>query len=189
MSALSVPFSDLPVAADNPSDSDLHRSSVAGAAAFLRRILADPSTWRDRVRFGSSDERWFERLDVDSAYEVWLISWLPGQGTGLHDHGEALGAFAVAEGTLTETAVQTGPRLPSDPRLASGSVVQTLRRQFGPGLVRGFDYEHIHEVANLDRSPAVSLHAYAPELTAMTQYVLEDRRLRVVASERLGVDW
>jgi predicted metal-dependent enzyme (double-stranded beta helix superfamily) len=188
MSTLSVPFSDH--AAPSPSSSSVSAAaSVAGAAALLRRILADPSTWRDRVRFGSGHERWFERLDVDSAYEVWLISWLPGQGTGLHDHGEALGAFAVVEGTLTETAVQLGLQLRADPRLRSGSVVRTTRRPFGAGQVRGFDYEHVHEVANLGEAPAVSLHAYAPELTAMTQYVLEDRRLQVVASERAGVDW
>ena len=32
----------------------------------------------------------------------WLLSWLPGQGTGLHDHGGSAGAFAVVRGTLHE---------------------------------------------------------------------------------------
>ena len=183
MSALSLPFSD------NPLAPDIAQPSVASAAALVRRLVAEPSTWQDLVRYGGRDERWFERLDVDSAYEVWLISWLPGQGTGLHDHGEALGAFAVAEGTLTETAVRAGPLQSGDLRLRSGSVVQTVRRKYGAGQVRGFGHDHVHEVGNLDDAPAVSLHAYAPKLTAMTQYVLEDSRLRVVASERVGVDW
>ena len=163
------------------------------ASPLPPRWSADSSPNRrpGRISFATADrdERWFERLDVDSAYEVWLISWLPGQGTGLHDHGEALGAFAVAEGTLTETAVRAGPLQSSDLRLRSGSVVQTVRRKYGAGQVRGFGHDHVHEVANLDDAPAVSLHAYAPKLTAMTQYVLEDSRLRVVASERVGVDW
>src|SRR3712207_8332217 len=34
--------------------------------------------------------------------QVWLLSWLPGQGTGLHDHGGSAGALAVVRGTLSE---------------------------------------------------------------------------------------
>ncbi|MEQ4206502.1 cysteine dioxygenase family protein [Actinopolymorpha sp. B9G3] len=112
---------------------------------------------------------------------MWLISWLPGQNTGLHDHGEALGAFIVIEGTLSEATVQPASQV--------GGPVRTARRAFAAGSVRGFGYEHIHDVANLGTVPAISLHAYAPELTAMTQYVLEGQRLRVVSSDRAGVDW
>ena len=185
MSALSLPFSDsIPSTAPRPGSAGSLLTptdpDVATAAALVRRLAATPDLWRHLLRFGEGDERWYARLDVDLHHEVWLISWLPGQSTGLHDHGEALGAFAVAEGALTETAVRPHRR---------GSVVDINRREFAPGEVRGFGYEHIHEVGNRGTVPAVSLHAYAPELTAMTQYVLEDRRLRVVASERLGGDW
>jgi hypothetical protein len=44
-----------------------------------------------------------------------VISWLPGQGTGFHDHGGSAGAFAVVWGTLLEWRVagpvQAGPVL------------------------------------------------------------------------------
>lgn len=178
MSAPSLPFSDSP--------------AIATAAALVRRLASDPSRWQDQLRYGHGDERWFARLDVNPHHEVWLISWLPGQATGLHDHGEALGAFTVVQGTLTETAVEpsnqrslvtAGDRPPTTPRVA------TVRRRFDAGQVRGFGYEHVHDVGNHGTHPAVSVHAYAPELTAMTKYVLDDRRLRVVASERVGLDW
>jgi predicted metal-dependent enzyme (double-stranded beta helix superfamily) len=154
---------------------------VATAAALVRRIAAEPDTWRPTVEFGSGDDRWYSRLDRDPDHEIWLISWLPGQSTGLHDHGEALGAFLVIEGTLSETTMRPPSR--------AGGTLRTTRREFSAGSVRGFGYEHIHDVANLGTVPAISLHAYAPELTAMTQYVLENQRLRVASSERAAVDW
>ena len=40
--------------------------------------------------------------------QVWLLSWLPDQGTPLHDHGTSAGAFAVVRGTLTERVVAAG---------------------------------------------------------------------------------
>ena len=39
---------------------------------------------------------------------MWLLSWLPDQGTPLHDHGTSAGAFAVVDGTLTERIVAAG---------------------------------------------------------------------------------
>lgn len=181
MSTISLPFSDRPPASAIGQHDPRGGASVASAAALVRRLAADPSRWRHRVGYGHGDQRWYARLDVDPDHEVWLISWLPGQETGLHDHGEALGAFVVAEGALTETAV----RAPGHP----GTLARTVRRTYGPHEVRGFGYEHIHDVGNHGTVPTVSLHAYAPHLTAMTQYTLVDGRLQIVASERVGVDW
>lgn len=187
MSTTSLSFRDLnsyKTSRDNPGAPEpgrTHEPDVSSAAALLRRIAAEPGTWRPSVEFGSREDRWYARLDLDPRHEVWLISWLPGQGTGLHDHGEALGAFLVVEGALTESTVRPASRV--------GGTVRVTRREFAASQVRGFGYEHIHDVANLGTVPAVSLHAYSPELTAMTQYVLDDHRLRVVSSERAGVDW
>lgn len=191
MSATSLNFSDtsVPFTVGVPS--------VASAAALVRRVGAEPPLWQDRLRFGHRDERFYARLDVDPDHEVWLIAWLPGQGTGLHDHGEALGAFTVVQGALTETTVTTagagtgpigGGAVPGG-RISPGTVVRPTRRHFGAGQVHGFGYEHVHDVANTGDVPAVSVHAYAPELTAMTRYAVVDRRLTVLASERAGVDW
>jgi predicted metal-dependent enzyme (double-stranded beta helix superfamily) len=194
MSALPHPLT--PSLGDtSPSDNIGPSDEVRVAAALVRRLASDPSLWRGRVRFGQRNERWYERLDVDADHEVWLISWLPGQSTGLHDHGEALGAFTVVQGALTETAaapIRPGRRLrpvSGRPWQADGGFVRTVRRRFLTGRVRSFGYEHVHDVGNHGSVPAVSLHAYAPELTAMTKYVLDDRRLRIVSSERVGLDW
>src|SRR2546423_6336547 len=47
-------------------------------------------------------ERWYTRLVAADDHEAWLLTWLPGQGTDLHDHGGSSGAFLVLAGELTE---------------------------------------------------------------------------------------
>ncbi|SDR96369.1 cysteine dioxygenase [Actinopolymorpha singaporensis] len=197
----SVPFTSVPFTAGRHAGGrfTVDVPSVASAAALVRRIAAEPRLWQDRLRFGHGDERWYARLDVDPDHEVWLIGWLPGQGTGLHDHGEALGAFTVVRGVLTETSVTPATVTPAGGTtvgggtagggIRPGTVVRPTRRHFAAGQVRGFGYEHVHDVANSGAVPAVSIHAYAPELTAMTRYAVVDRRLTVLSSDRAGVDW
>src|SRR3954447_26114543 len=65
---------------------------------------ADPETWPVAPRFNPVD-RWYHRLARAGDHEVWLLTWLPGQGTDLHDHGGSAGAFHVRSGTLTEDTV------------------------------------------------------------------------------------
>jgi rhodanese-related sulfurtransferase len=67
-------------------------------------IAARPQQWAGLVRYDAS-ERWYRRLSHDHDQEVWLLSWLPGQDTGFHDHGESAGAFAVAFGALRESTL------------------------------------------------------------------------------------
>ncbi len=66
-------------------------SFVAAFAAGLLSIL-DYSTER----------RWWARLGLTEGVELWLLSWLPGQGTAPHDHGGSAGSFTVLTGTLHE---------------------------------------------------------------------------------------
>ena len=47
--------------------------------------------WIDKVRL-RAEQRWYERLYHGPDYDVWVISWLPGQSTGFHDHGASSGA-------------------------------------------------------------------------------------------------
>lgn len=124
---------------------------AADHLADLARTLAEaPGSWVDRVRL-NPEHRWYERYRQDDDHEIWLISWLPGQSTGFHDHGGSRGAFAVALGSLTE-----------DDLIGS----RTLRA----GEVRGFGPDHIHHVYNDSTAPAVSVHAYSPPLTVMNRY-------------------
>ena len=73
-------------------------------ADVVRRLAASPADWLGRVRLNPAG-RWYERIHLDDSHEVWVISWLPGQATGFHDHGGSAGAFAVVWGTLMERRV------------------------------------------------------------------------------------
>ena len=127
----------------------------------VRRLAANPVEWLSRVRLNPAG-RWYERIHLDDSHEVWVISWLPGQATGFHDHGGSSGAFAVVWGTLTE-------------RRVAGGVVkgQVLARPVEAGGSRAFGPRYIHDVRNAAPSAvAVSVHAYSPPLPEMTRYDL-----------------
>jgi len=130
-------------------------------ADLVLRLAASPAEWLARVRLNPAS-RWYERIHLDDSHEVWVISWLPGQATGFHDHGEASGAFAVVWGTLMERRVAGGA--------ATGHV---LAKPVGAGESRAFGPRYIHDVRNAAASTvAVSVHAYSPPLTLMTRYDL-----------------
>ncbi len=147
-----------------------------GLAGHARRYAADPSTWPVPPRF-DPDARWYTRIAVAEDHEAWLLTWLPGQATDLHDHGGCAGAFHVVSGELTE---QTVRRLPV-PGLTS--------RRYRAGATRPFGARHVHRVVNAGVVPAISLHVYSPALTSMTRYRFEDGALRTAVVERAGADW
>ena len=138
----------------------------------LRDLAADPDL-PALIRPDAVERRWVE-VPIGPDLQAWLISWPAGTSTGWHDHGAAAsGAFATISGRLTEYTWHSGP------------YVRTL----GPGQDRTFPAGHIHDVRNLARTPALSLHVYAPRLTAMTRYHLQDGRLRLTSVEAAGEAW
>ena len=137
--------------------------------------MADPERWNPLVKF-TEPERWYFRMELADDYEIWLLSWLPGQHTGFHDHGEAVGAFAVVSGTLSERTFAAGRR-------------QARSRLLSAGTVRSFGSGHVHDVQNISARPAVSVHAYAPPLTAMRRYELTPGGLIQVTTTTAGRDW
>jgi predicted metal-dependent enzyme (double-stranded beta helix superfamily) len=138
-------------------------------------LATHPKRWRRLVNY-RTDTRWYRLLERTQQHEVWL---LPGQGTALHDHGPAPGAFAVATGTLTEGVVTTKPNRPPV------EITQALHS----GYCRVFGPHYIHQVTNTSVIPAVSVHVYIPALTVMNRYRLEPQGLRHLAAEQAGVDW
>src|SRR5687767_15029746 len=48
------------------------------------------------------EQRWWARLALTEEVELWLLTWMPGQGTEPHDHGGASGSFTVYRGELRE---------------------------------------------------------------------------------------
>ncbi|MFI0480196.1 cysteine dioxygenase [Actinomadura sp. 9N215] len=136
----------------------------SGLAATVSDLAERCDEWLPRVRLDPRG-RWYERLHRDAGQEIWLISWLPGQTTGLHDHGGSRGAFAVALGSLEE-------------RDLSGV------REVASGGTRAFGAEYIHEVRNVSAAPAVSVHVYSPPLATMNRYdIVGDRLVRLATEE------
>jgi rhodanese-related sulfurtransferase/mannose-6-phosphate isomerase-like protein (cupin superfamily) len=120
--------------------------------------FASSEGWLERVRL-RSEHRWYERLHHDLDYDIWAISWMPGQSTGFHDHGDSAGAFIVVTGILEEHR--------------PGEKVTSIY----PGILRAFGTDYAHDVRNVSLAPAVSIHAYSPPLNEMNEYELEGSRL------------
>ena len=143
--------------------------------ADLVRLAASAGEWASLVRY-TEGERWYQRLARGENHEVWLLSWLPGQRTGFHDHCGSSGAFTVVQGELQEWTPAAGRRMP----VAAG---------FPAGRVRSFGPRHVHEVVNETAAPAVSIHAYSPPLAGMRRYELTGRGLVLAAVEAAGERW
>ncbi|MGW2722348.1 cysteine dioxygenase [Streptomyces sp. NPDC001492] len=124
-----------------------HPATVAEFVGLARSLATDRSQWEHLVHYDAT-ARWYHRLRTGPGYEVWLLSWVPGQGSGLHDHGPSSGVLTVLEGTLTERT-EHGTRA-----LEAGT-----QRVFAPG--------YVHEVVNDTLEPAVSLHLYYPGMSEM----------------------
>jgi rhodanese-related sulfurtransferase/mannose-6-phosphate isomerase-like protein (cupin superfamily) len=121
-------------------------------------LFASSDEWMDRVRL-RTERRWYERLYHGPDYDIWVISWMPGQTTGFHDHGESSGAFVVATGILEE-------HHPGEKTLV-----------IHPGKPRAFGLDYTHDVRNVSGAPAISLHAYSPPLSEMNEYELDGSQL------------
>jgi predicted metal-dependent enzyme (double-stranded beta helix superfamily) len=145
--------------------------------AQLGRLVqqaADARQWAGLVEFSTA--RVYHRLELTEIYEVWLLTWLPGQHTGFHDHGDACGAFAVVQGELEERLARPGRR-------------QVHRRTAGPGKVTAFGAQHLHDVGNESAVRSVSVHAYSPPLTAMRRYDMTASGLVQVRTDVAEEDW
>ncbi|MFC8536837.1 cysteine dioxygenase [Streptomyces sp. NPDC057249] len=130
-----------------------HPATVAEFVGLTRSIAADRDRWAPLVRYDATT-RWYHRLRVGPGYEVWLLSWVPDQGSGLHDHGPSSGVLTVLDGELTE-------------RTERG------KRSLGAGAQRVFAPGYVHEVVNDSLEPAVSLHVYYPGLTDMPMHAAQ----------------
>ena len=129
----------------------------AGLIAVARAVAAAEERWRPLVRH-DADERWFVRLHATPTVEAWLLTWTMEQGLELHDHGGSSGVVTVVEGELTEDFTDRDGSVP-------------LRRaSWRRGSVFHFGRDHVHDLRNLSRHPATSIHVYSPPLSTMTFY-------------------
>jgi Cysteine dioxygenase type I len=148
---------------DNPLHAAHSQLSPSELVGILEVFASKSSEWIGRVRLCAHHRR-YERVYRGPHHDIWIISWLPGQSTGFHDHGNSAGAFMVATGFLEEQR--------------PGESAHAL----GVGHVRAFGPNYAHDVRNISLAPAVSIHAYSPPLEEMDEYQWEDDRLIPLAS-------
>src|SRR3954471_14017962 len=86
-----------------PADPHLPLTPRERARSLARR----PDLWRPLVQF--TEPRFHARLASGPDWEAWLLTWLPGQSTGLHDHGGSAGAFTVLAGSVDEDLIVRSP--------------------------------------------------------------------------------
>jgi predicted metal-dependent enzyme (double-stranded beta helix superfamily) len=124
---------------------------AAPVAVHPGRIAAEVARDRDRwahlLRY-DPDERFAALIESTGDVEIWLLSWLPGQQTDLHDHSGSAGAFTVVSGILTERVIRGTSEV-------AHPVIVGRTRVFGPN--------YVHHVRNDGVDPAVSIHVYRPE--------------------------
>src|SRR3984957_15868203 len=143
------------IAEKGPSIEDLRTPQEL---ADIVSLFASSDDWVDKVRLRAQG-RWYERLYHGPDYDIWVISWLPGQSTGFHDHGASSGAFVVATGSLEEHHPDERARV------------------IHPGKPRAFGPDYMHDVRNVSLAPAISIHAYSPPLSEMNEYELDGIQL------------
>lgn len=102
------------------------------------------------------EHRRYRLLREDDRLDVWVLSWMPGQATGYHDHGESNVALTTLRGAVIERQVRVG--------------TASIERQLVPGAIRSGPAGYIHAVSHDSGAPAVTLHAYSPPLLAVGQY-------------------
>ena len=152
-----------------------------GLSTLAFTVARDPSLWEPLVEF-RTEQRYWARLATPEPFagraDLWLLTWLPGQETAPHDHGQSAAAFRVVQGTLTEY------------RWALDGT--SRRAAFGAGQAQEVPVGAVHDVVNLGPEPAVSIHAYSPRLTAMKYYAVVDGALqpqRIVETDNPESEW
>ena len=74
---------------------------VAGA------IAAQTDIWEPLVH-ANPERRCYELVYEDDRMDAWILSWMPGQGTGFHDHYISGVGLCVARGCVREDIMVYG---------------------------------------------------------------------------------
>lgn len=116
-----------------------------------------------------TDDRWFARLPSTPDIDLWLISWVPGHPTELHDHAGSLGALTVLSGALDEFRWDK---------------TRLRRRRLRAGDQAAFPHTWVHDVVGASTGATLSVHAYSPPLSAMSYYEIRSGQLRRTRTEQ-----
>ena len=138
-----------------PHDGLLTPEELEGVAG---RIAERNDLWQPLVHDDPSQRR-YELMYEDERMDAWILSWMPGQGTGFHDHYISGVGLCVARGSVREDLMVFGSE-PQSRELRAGET-----RRGGPGYIHRVNYGH--------GLPAVTVHVYSPRLDWVGQYRLD----------------
>ena len=144
-----------------------------GLEATVQALAADTALWRPLVHLAEPRVR--VPLPSEPGIEARLLTWAPGQGSGLHDHGGSSGCFLVLRGQVWETLVDL-----------DGHVHELTH---SVGHIGSFVHDIIHDVRNEGTIGAVTLHAYRPALKEMTQYTMVNGAPQAITTHIAGKDY
>ena len=133
--------------------------SPAELEEIARGLAARTELWEPLVH-SDPERRRYELVYEDERMDAWILSWMPDQGTGFHDHYISGVGLCVASGSVREDLLVFGGE-PQSRQLHPGDT-----RQGGPG--------YIHRVGHDGGLPAVTVHVYSPRLDWVGQYRLDD---------------
>jgi uncharacterized NAD(P)/FAD-binding protein YdhS/predicted metal-dependent enzyme (double-stranded beta helix superfamily) len=160
--ALEALFASLDRCPAIPTLADLDRCLVA-AELDLADILPHASS--DRATYVRTLVRRTDR------YESFVMCWMPGQKSPVHDHGSTACGVRVVQGSATETLYTIG---------RDGLVDPLRRRVYHAGDVLCVGEPDVHSLGNeslsvrgAPRRPValVTLHVYAPRLENIRKYM------------------
>jgi predicted metal-dependent enzyme (double-stranded beta helix superfamily) len=122
------------------------------------------------------------------SFELLVLCWRPDQESTIHDHAGALNAIRVYAGELTSRTF----RRCSGAASGEGPVEQDGEERVpAAGHMIGLDRHGIHQLANTSAEDLVTVHVYAPALTALNVYstvstAVERRALRYTLADDLA---
>jgi hypothetical protein len=126
---------------------------------LARDIFDSPEIWKPLVRVDPYQRR-YELIYEDESIDAWVLSWMPGQGTGFHDHYISGVGLCCAAGGVREDLMVYGH--------------QDMALHLGPGDSRQGGPGYIHRVRHEAGEPAVTVHVYSPRLDWVGQYRLDE---------------
>jgi predicted metal-dependent enzyme (double-stranded beta helix superfamily) len=136
-----------------------HYGSGPLTCGELRDLVANlagrDDLWRPLVVCDAGRRR-YRLLFEDPRLDVWVLSWMPAQATGYHDHGVSNVALTTLRGAVLERQLS--------------ACKPSIERRLVPGIVRSGAAGYIHSVTYEAGEPAVTLHAYSPPLLEVGQY-------------------
>ena len=134
-----------------------HRRSSSSVAIDM---AARNELWEPLVRV-DPDRRRYELVYEDERMDAWVLSWMPGQATGYHDHYISGVGICVAAGSVREDLLVYGGE-----DVALRLRTRVTRDEAGPATSTACGTRTV--------SPAVTIHVYSPRLDWVGQYRLGD---------------